>query len=150
MRRPIVDPKDAIGGVLLALIGAYVLSHSFGYGIGTARRMGAGYFPMVLGGIAIAIGAIIALRSLGRPGTLQRIDWRPALAILIAIVAFGLVVQRIGLLPSVALTGLLACLGDGRIGRLEAAGLIAAIVLGVWLVFIVGLQLTIPAVRMPF
>lgn len=150
MSRLKVDPKDAIGGVLLVLLGAYVLSQSFGYGLGTARRMGAGYFPMILGITAIAIGSVIALRSVGRTGSFEPVAWRPALAILAGIAAFGLLVRQVGLLPAVAVAGLLACLGDREIGTIESLVLVAVVVVGVWVVFLVGLQLPIAAVRMPF
>lgn len=150
MSRLKVDPKDAVGGVLLALLGAYVLSQSFGYGLGTARRMGAGYFPLILGIIALAIGSVIALRSIGRTGSFEPVAWRPALAILAGIAAFGLIVRPAGLLPAVAVAGLLACLGDREIGPIEALVLVAAVIFGVWLVFLVGLQLPIAAVRIPF
>lgn len=150
MRRLTLDHKGAIGGAILAAVGAFMLAESFQYGIGTARRMGAGYFPMVLGGIGIAIGVLMVLRSLARQGTVQPIAWRPAVAILAAIAVFGLTVRQVGLLPSIALTGLLACLGDSEIGRREAIALVLSICFGVWLVFVVGLQLPIPAFRMPF
>ncbi len=150
MPRLKVDAKDAVGGLLLALVGAYVLSQSFGYGLGTARRMGAGYFPMILGITAVAIGSVIALRSIGRTGGFEPVAWRPAVAILVAIAVFGLTVRHVGLLPAVAAAGLLACLGDREIGAIEALVLVAVVVAGVWLVFLVGLQLPIAAVRMPF
>ena len=72
-----IDKLDLLGGFILAAIGAFVLAQSFRYGLGTPRRMGAGYFPMVLGVTATLIGVLVMIRSIGRETTSQTIDWRP-------------------------------------------------------------------------
>ena len=56
-------PKDFWSGVVFMTFGAIALAVSSGYRMGTAARMGPGYFPRVLGMLLIVLGAIIALRA---------------------------------------------------------------------------------------
>ncbi len=142
-----LDPKETIGGLLLAGVGAYFLFHSFGYGVGTPRRMGAGFFPMALGATAIVIGVLMIVRGIGRHTPLPQIEWRPAIAILGGIALFGLIVARFGLVPAVAAAALASALGDTESRPLPTAILVVAVALGVWLIFVVGLRLPIPAFR---
>jgi hypothetical protein len=42
------------------------------YRLGTAARMGTGYFPMLVAGVLLAIGIASILRGLLRPGALEQ------------------------------------------------------------------------------
>lgn len=134
-----------LGGFILAAIGAFVLAQSFRYGLGTPRRMGAGYFPMVLGITATLIGVLIMIRSFGRETAFQPIDWRPAIFILAAIGYFGLTIRTFGMIPAIAGATLLAALGDRSARPRSTAVLVVCVSIGVWLVFVVGLRLPVPA-----
>jgi len=80
-------------------IGVTAVAISSGYTIGTARSMGPGYFPLMLGLLMLVAGTGIALfeaRSLA-----QKPLVRAPLAILSAIAAFALIIERFGLAPAV-------------------------------------------------
>ena len=82
---------------------------SLGLEIGTAFRMGPGYFPLVLAIVLILLGAIIlvqAVRVEGEP--IGPIAWRGMLFILPAPIFFGLTVRGLGFVPSIFLTALIA------------------------------------------
>src|SRR4030095_6117197 len=95
-RGPVVrirDPKDFWAGVLFILIGIAAIIIGSRYKLGTAARMGAGYFPRILGILLIALGGIISLRALradGPPIPTWRL--RPTLVVLGSVVFFGLIV----------------------------------------------------------
>ena len=56
-------PKDFGAGVLFATLGATAIFISSSYPLGTAARMGPGYFPRMLGILLLALAAILILRS---------------------------------------------------------------------------------------
>ena len=62
-------------------IGAIAIGSN--YTLGTAARMGPGYFPRILGILLITLGAILALRALRLRGTpCPRCKWRPTSIVL--------------------------------------------------------------------
>lgn len=139
--------KDIAGGLLLAVLGSYVLYSSFGFGIGTATRMGAGYLPMVLGLALLVIGLLVALPALRVPASLPRLAWRPFLCVIGGMVGFYLTVGWFGLVPAIwALVGI-STLADREITAVGVLGLMAAVSVAAWLVFIVALGLPLPAFR---
>ena len=68
--------------------------------------MGPGFFPTILSCVIVAIGAIVGLKSLAIEGPpIEPTKLRPLLFILIAIVAFGYLIEQVGLaITTAALT----------------------------------------------
>jgi hypothetical protein len=145
-----IDLRDIIGGLLLAAIGLYFLMGALDMRIGEARRMGPGYFPMVLGIVAMGIGALIAIPAFFRSGTLANVNWRPLVAVMASILAFALVMPRMGLLPAVFAAVVVASFGDPRSRLWQTALLAAGLAAAAWLVFIYGLGLPMIVYRAPF
>lgn len=97
-----------VSGLLFATVGFVTSYFSLDYQLGTAARMGPGYFPFWVGAILGCTGLGIALGSLfapeERPG---RLSWRVLGLITGSVVAFGLALKFLGLvLTVVAVTGL--------------------------------------------
>ncbi len=65
MQLRISKPKDAIAGSIFLAIGGAAWLGSHDFQIGTATRMGPGYFPQCLGLLLMLLGAISVLRALG-------------------------------------------------------------------------------------
>ncbi|WP_413757962.1 tripartite tricarboxylate transporter TctB family protein, partial [Vibrio vulnificus] len=57
------DLRDFWAGLLYLIIGAAALYMAADYEMGTAISMGPGYFPKVLSGLLILIGAASLVRS---------------------------------------------------------------------------------------
>ena len=55
--------RDILAGTLFIVIGALALLGARGYPVGSAMRMGPGYFPVVLGWLLVALGALVGLRA---------------------------------------------------------------------------------------
>lgn len=139
------NPKDFWAGLLFALVGAGAIILGSRYNLGTAARMGPGYFPRILGILLILLGAIIALRGLrtaGRPIPVWR--WRPTIIVLGSVVLFGLIVNRVGMALSTVILIVLASTASEEFRWKEA--LISGVLLAVLAVavFIVGLKLQLP------
>ncbi|TAU90252.1 tripartite tricarboxylate transporter TctB family protein [Rhizobium leguminosarum] len=109
------DTTNAICGALFVATGAFFAIQSLGLDLGTAVRMGPGYFPLVLAGVLVLLGAIIfiqALRVEGEP--IDAFAWRGMLFILPAPVFFGLMVRGLGFAPSLFLTAFVACFASQK------------------------------------
>lgn len=93
--------------------------------IGTARRMGPGYFPIMLSGILIALGLIIALKSIGREDEARGpLPWRGLVVLLSVPVIFGVLIRPLGMAPVLALTTFITAFASRRMS-LKAAVLLA-------------------------
>jgi hypothetical protein len=139
------NPKDFWAGVLFITFGAAAIVIAGSYPLGTAARMGPGYFPRMLGALLVVLGAALALRAMRIPGApLARLQWRPTVIVLGSVVLFGAIVNRAGLVLSTILLIVLASAASREFRPRESlvAGMVlAALAVGV---FIIGLQLLLP------
>lgn len=145
-----IDLRDIIGGLLLTGIGLFFLLGALDMRIGEARRMGPGYFPMVLGIVAILLGMIIAMPAFKRTGRLPSVNWRPLIAVMAAIFVFALVMPRAGLLPAVFSTVVVASFADPRSRLWQTVLLAAGLSVATWVIFIYGLGLPMIVYWAPF
>ena len=103
------SPRDFFAGAIFLSFGLCAVLVGRDYPIGTALHMGSGYFPFVLGALLLILGAIISIKSLVITGdAIESIGLRPLLLVLLAIGAFAVSVDTIGL---VAATVLMAVIG---------------------------------------
>jgi hypothetical protein len=106
-----MDIKNiAASGTLLAVGLAFGISSIFTMDVGSALRMGPGYFPLILSIVITVIGVVIGIKALKdievfRP---QNAPLRALAAIIVAPILFGLTVRGLGFVPAVALTSLSA------------------------------------------
>lgn len=147
--RGLKDYTDIMGGLLLMAAGTWFMLHAMEYSMGTLRRMGPGYFPMMIGGLVILFGVLVLIPAMLRAGDMPKPEWRPFVTICASVLAFALTVERFGLVPATfALTILAAFAEPGfRPLRLVLLGL-GLSGIGV-LVFTQGLGIPIPAFRWP-
>lgn len=142
MRR---DWADLLGGGVMAALGLAVAVYSAAhYDTGTLRRMGPGFLPLGLGVMLAIFGAIIALPAWSRPGQAVAVAWREALCVLASILIFGLGMARLGLVPATMLAVLVASVPAPQGGIAWRMVLATVVSLLTWLVFSVGLRLSIP------
>jgi len=103
------NPQDFWAGLLFLVIGIGAAYLGRNYTFGTATKMGPGYLPTVLSWGLAGVGIILILRALVENGL--RIEpslYRPQFFILLAIVVFGLLIERVGLAPSVIVVACIA------------------------------------------
>ena len=66
------------------------------YSLGSAVRMGPGYFPLLLGLVLAGIGGILVVRSVAIDGApVDRLQVRPLASIVIGVVLFGALLERL-------------------------------------------------------
>jgi putative tricarboxylic transport membrane protein len=147
MATRIRNPKDFWSGLAFVGAGAAFLYLGQDYALGTARRMGPGYFPMVLAVLLVLVGLVVTARGLMRDG--ERVGSFAVLPMVLVIggtVAFGLLVRSAGLLAaSIVLVGVSAFASPAF--RWKQAVLLAlGLAVFCILVFTRGLGLPIPVI----
>jgi len=140
------NPRDFWAGAIYLALAAVVIWIGRGYPQGSSARMGPGYFPVVLGAILAVLGAVSVIRSFLRPGeAVAAFAWRPLLTILGAVMLFGLLLERAGVVVALAALMIVGAFAS-RNSRLDLktvasfAGLIAFCVF----VFVKGLGVPMP------
>jgi hypothetical protein len=138
-------PKDFWAGVLFIAFGGAACVIALDYAMGTAGRMGPGYFPRVLGLLLCGLGAILVVRSFTLRGApIAFPTFKPILIVLASVVLFGLVVTRLGLVIAtivlVAVSSMASHEYRPRESILAAIGLAAFVVVA----FRYGLNLQLP------
>jgi len=138
-------PKDFWSGVIFIGLGLFAIVYGARYTLGTAARMGPGYFPRILGILLILLGAILAVRALRSTGPpLPGWKWRPTVVVLGSVVLFGAIVQPVGIALSTVILIVCSSAASPEFRPREAliAGVIlAALAVGV---FVIGLKLQLP------
>ena len=136
--------KDFWSGLIYLSVGMAAVLISREYPLGTAVKMGPGYFPTVLGGILSLIGAIALVRSftserspIGGFATLK-------VAFVVASVAlFGFVAKEGGLVPATMLLVVLSAAASRFFSWKTSVALALGMAVFSVLVFVKGLGLPI-------
>ena len=138
-------PKDFWSGVIFTGLGIFAIVYGSKYTIGTAARMGPGYFPRILGILMIVLGLLLAFRSLRlKGGPVPAWHWRPVVLVLGSVVIFGLIVKTFGMAISTVVLIVLASFASHEFRLRDAlisGVLLAALCVGV---FVIGLNLQLP------
>jgi hypothetical protein len=112
---PPVNVRDLSAGLIFTVIGALFALGARNLEIGTAFRMGPGYFPLVLAGLLMVLGVVITARSFGPTGSpIGAVPWRGMILILAAPTVFGLTVRGLGLVAAIAIAVLIAAFASRR------------------------------------
>ncbi len=147
------DLREFTSGALLVALGAFVAAYAgTHYRIGAPAHMGPGFFPVALGCILAVLGLIVLLLSFRvsqHAWEVAAIAWRPLGAILVAVAVFALIVGRFGLMPATVALTFIAALAEPRFRWRRTLLLAVSLAVLSWLIFTVGLQMTLPAFSKP-
>lgn len=138
---------DFFSGLMFIVVGLGFSLVARGYTMGTAARMGPGYFPFWLGIVLALLGAAVAIGAMsptGESDRLARWDLRTVLWVLGSVVLFGLVLKPLGMVLSVILLVLIASMASHEF-TWRGALLNAAVLVVISLVaFVYGINLQMP------
>ena len=141
------NPKDFWSGIMFASFGLAfaIIVKYYEYPMGSASRMGAGYFPFVLGCVMAVLGFIIIAQSLVTTGTpISKFAWRPLIWVLGAFVIFGLTAKWLGLVIAIILLVMISAYGGHEFKLKESLISSAILAAGSIAVFVYGLKLPFP------
>jgi putative tricarboxylic transport membrane protein len=144
----IKSQRDFWSGLLFVAVGVIFAVGARNYSLGTSARPGPGYFPLMLSVIMAILGAIVVFKALtietegGDP--IGHVAWKPLIIIVAAIAVFGATITWLGMIISIPILILISSFASDEFHWRDV--LVNSIVLTVasWLIFIVGLKLTIP------
>ena len=142
----IKSPQDIGAAVVFMGVGLAGLYFGSDLAFGTTGRMGPGYFPIILSCLILGIGVIVGLKGLAIEGSpMEAVYLRPILVVVAAILAFGFLVERLGLAITAAVLTMVAGFARRDVNLLETA--LLAVGLGLFSVglFVYGLAQPFPA-----
>lgn len=136
------DRSTIAAGALFLAIGALFGWQSLGLEMGTALRMGPGFFPLILAGVLMLLGLLVVLSGLkGAGDAWGPMAWAGMAFILPAPVIFGLTVRGLGFVPAIFLVTLVAGFAARRLAIWQVLLLAVAVTVFATLVFSYGLAL---------
>jgi len=113
--------------------------------MGSAMRMGPGYFPTWIGAIMILLGAIISGLSFRIVGEkVSKFAWKPMVLLSIAFSTFAWGIDNIGFIPSLLVMIFVSALAGKEFNLKEVSVLAFILIVGSWALFIKGLELPFP------
>jgi len=139
--------RRAISGGVLLLAALVMLFFAWSYPTGTLNQMGPGFIPQTIGIMLSCLALAIIVLDVRAPDSELAGDtqWRGLIFISAAIILFAVLVDVAGLVPSMFLAVAVSMFADKQARPLAVLiYTITATCLG-WLLFIVGLELPIPA-----
>lgn len=138
-------PKDFWAGILFIGLGIFAIAVGSGYQLGSAARMGPGYFPRILGILLVVLGLIIAVNGVRVKGEpIPGWNWRATLVVLGSVILFGYFVEKIGIAIGTVLLIVAASFASHEFRPKESVivgVLLSAMAVGV---FVIGLGLQLP------
>jgi len=142
----ISNPRDFWAGVAFGGFGLFMAVYAaLNYQLGTAVRMGPGYFPAGVGGIVALLGLVLAVRAVRVEGPpLPRFAWRPILFVLAGGIAYGYLLKPLGLVLATVLAVVITAAGGYEFRLRESLLLSVALAIFSVAVFVYGLGLPFP------
>jgi hypothetical protein len=142
------SPKDLWAGLIFVALGAAFIVVALQYRLGDLHRIGPGMFPTLVGALLAALGLIIAARALVLEGApIGRLQARPLIVSLLAIVLFALALQWFGLIAAIAVLVLVGAYAAREVRPLQTLALAAFLILFATAVFVWLLGLPLPLWR---
>jgi Tripartite tricarboxylate transporter TctB family len=146
MKWKIQSTQDFWTGAAFVVFGLLTTGLASKYNLGTTARMGPGYFPTLLGLILAGIGAFLLVRGFvsAEGGQIAPVKLGLVSRLLLSVVAFGFLLNPMGLFVAAFVTVLLASSAGPEFDLGE--GIVTAAVLSAssWLVFVYALKQTMP------
>jgi len=141
------NKQDFWSGVMFMALGIAFAIGATKYSMGTAARMGPGYFPFWLGVCLAGLGAIVALSALSPKATETQIDpfhWKVAGIIIGSTILCGVVFSFLGVYISIFLLVAVCSLAAHDYNWKVSFATGIFMVIFVYLAFIKGLGLIFP------
>ena len=141
----IKSPQDFWAGLMFIAFGIFFVVVARNYQMGTAVRMGPGYFPTMLGGIMVILGAIVLFTSLTVKGaSVPKMSFKPIFFISLGLILFGYLLKPLGFIAAVVILVFVSAFGGHEFRAKEVSILTVVLVIFSVLVFVKGLTLPFP------
>jgi hypothetical protein len=143
-RRPLGQILSALFVILFGLLFAFEGSQ---YRMGTASNMGPGFFPVGVGLLLAALGAMILVEIMVTLEGTEPLRFRPAAMVVAAMICFALLLERFGFAPATFALVILGAFADERPNLKQMAMLALILCAAGAAVFIYGFGVPVQIVR---
>jgi putative tricarboxylic transport membrane protein len=131
---------DLLSGILFLALGGFALAYGSRYSLGTAARMGPGYYPLLASSGLVILGLVLVVRSFfSQTDEVGAISLRPLLLILAGTLAFGLLIDRSGFVAAAVILVFAARFADRDFRWAEIVVLAVCLVVLMLAIFRYGL-----------
>ena len=141
------NQRDFGAGIMYMVIGLFFAIMATNYPMGTAAKMGPGYFPFYLGILMFLLGVLVAVKAFGAKAAIESIpkfNWRIMAQITGAVVLYGLLLPRMGFLVAIVVLVFVAASASREFTWKGTAINAAFLVTFTYSVFVLGLKLQFP------
>jgi len=144
----IKSQRDFWSGLMFVAIGLAFAWGATNYNFGASARPGPGYFPFGLGILLAVLGAIVLFKAL----TIESEDgdpvgafaWKPLGFIVATVAVFGWTLPNLGMFIALPILIIIAAMAGDEFHWGEVLANAVILTAGSWVIFIYGLNLTIP------
>jgi hypothetical protein len=138
--------SELVTALIFLVFGAVAFIMGWGYGFGTPAALGSGAMPMLAGGGLCLLGLVQLLRTSAAQRAGERLlsafprsEMRPLLIILAAVLAFGLLIEPLGLIPSLTALVAIAWFAEAGGRKREMLAVLAVVIVLIVGIFYFGL-----------
>lgn len=139
--------RDLWAGAMFFVFGILFVVLSQQYQIGSAAKMGPGYFPTILGGLLALLGAVIFLQAFAKStaaATLTRVGWRELILVLASVAAFAFLLPTFGIVISIIVLIAISAFASHEFRLRDTLISIVVLIALSYIVFVKGLELQFP------
>jgi hypothetical protein len=135
------------GGIFLAIALAFGIE-ALSYDMGRTIRMGPGFIPLVLAVLLGLFGVAVAIAGFNKHDTAEvgPVAWRGIALVCASLVVFGAFGRQLGIVPVVFVCVFIVSLASVKNTILSSLGIAAALSVLCWLVFKLGLGMSLPTI----
>ena len=139
--------KDFWTGLIYIFFGLSAIFIAREYGMGTGIKMGPAYFPTVLGGLLVCVGAISVIRSFMVPGPpIEAFAFKGLVLVTLSVLLFGFAVRGAGLAVALPLLVVMSAYASTRFRWRPTILMAAGLTIFCVLVFLKGLGIPLPVI----
>ncbi|GLK82852.1 tripartite tricarboxylate transporter TctB family protein [Ancylobacter defluvii] len=140
--------RDITAGLIFLALAIAFGWESTNYEMGRPVRMGPGFIPLALALMLGALGLAVMLTGLNKHGEGDSgpVPWRGIALVGVALVLFGAFGRELGLVPVVFLCSFVTALASVRNTLSSALGISAALAVVCWVVFKLGLGISLSTI----
>ena len=105
--------KDLLAGIMFIVIGVIFVVGAYNYQMGTAARLGPGFFPRILGFLMAGLGVVIAGIGLKNQAAFAASEgigwtWKPVIIVTAAVLLFGFTLPTLGMIVAITILTILS------------------------------------------
>ena len=139
--------RDLFAGLIFVATAAGFALEASNYDMGRAVRMGPGFIPMTLAVLLAILGVVVSVTGLRKHERIEPspVPWTGIALVVLALVIFGEFGALLGLVPVVFVGTAIVAMASARNTILSALAIAACMSALCWLVFKIGLGITLPS-----